>query len=328
MKLSAYLRLCVSILPCLSWFSFHAVADDAEEMQSGEMNPGTTLYSHQRLNGGDFKVLVYGNSIALHGAHPEIGWTGDWGMAASARENDFAHLTIAALEERRGESADYRIRNLALLERNFTTNLAEFAELADDIAWAPDYVVIAIGENVPTPSDSESVAAYTEFLRSLARPLAESVGRPVVVMRSPFWRNETKAMCTAQVARNVGAIYVDAGALGDNDENKAFGLFSHSGIANHPGDLGMRRLANLILDGIDAAETGYSDFILTPGWNTATASRRNTSLSRSSGVAIATGAIRSVSSAPTLEARYRTIDESDGIGLHTDRRFGTSLNIR
>jgi hypothetical protein len=66
-------------------------------------------------------------------------------------------------------------------------------------------------------------------------------------MRSPFWRNVSKADCTKAAAEEVGAVYVDAGSLGDKAENKAIGLFSHTGVANHPGDLGMRRLADLIL---------------------------------------------------------------------------------
>ena len=53
----------------------------------------------------------------------------------------------------------------------------------------------------------------------------------------------------AKAAAEVGAVYVDAGPLGDKDENKAIGLFSHGGVANHPGDLGMKRLADLILKG-------------------------------------------------------------------------------
>ena len=66
--------------------------------------------------------------------------------------------------------------------------------------------------------------------------------------------NAVKADCTAKAAKEVGAIYVDAGPLGLQDENKAIGLFAHKGVANHPGDLGMRRLAELVLDGFREAE--------------------------------------------------------------------------
>lgn len=222
-----------------------APVDDAKRMGAEMMNPGSTLGCSE-LKGGDFKVLIYGNSIALHARAPKIGWNGEWGMAASSREKDFAHLVVAGLEKRHGGRAGFRIRNLALLERNFTTNLTHFAELADDVAYAPDYVVIAIGENVRS-LDAASAADYTRFLASLARPLAQSAKRPPVVMRSPFWRNPVKADCTAKAAAEVGAIYVDAGNLGDADENKAIGLFEHRGVAQHPGDLGMKRLADLLL---------------------------------------------------------------------------------
>ena len=223
-----------------------AQESDARRMGAEEMNPGSKLSCRQRIGDGAFKVLIYGNSIALHGPAPSIGWTGNWGMAASAREKDFAHLLVAGLEESRGETADFRIRNLALLERNYTTNLLEFADFADDVAWAPDYVVIAIGENV-AHLDEAAAEDYTRFLATLARPLVESAKRPPVVMRSPFWRNEIKSACTKRAAEEVGAIYVDAAPLGDDSANKAIGIFEHRGVASHPGDLGMRRLADLIL---------------------------------------------------------------------------------
>ena len=223
-----------------------APESDAQRMGAEAMNPGATLGCLERADGGTFKVLIYGNSIALHGRAPSLGWNNQWGMAASAREKDFAHLLVADLEARRGERADFRIRNLALLERNYTTNLLDFAELAGDVAWAPDYVVIAIGENAKAIDDA-SAPAYTQFLVSLARPLVESAKHPQVVMRSPFWRNPVKADCTERAAKEVGAAYVDAGPLGSKAENKAIGLFEHTGVANHPGDLGMRRIADLIL---------------------------------------------------------------------------------
>ena len=223
---------------------------DAKRMGAEEMNPGSKLGCLERAAGGKFRVLIYGNSIALHGRAPKIGWNAEWGMAASAREKDFAHLIVSALEARRGERADFRIRNLAVLERNYRADLAEFADLASDVAYAPDSVVIAIGENVPSLGKADE-DDYTKFLSSLARPLVESAKHPPVVMRSPFWKNAVKAECTVKAAKDVGAIYVDAGPLGDRDENMAIGLFEHTGVARHPGDLGMRRIADLILAGFD-----------------------------------------------------------------------------
>ena len=164
--------------------SFGAV-DDAAKMGAEKMNPGSAMRTVERMGGGEFKVLVYGNSIALHGPLAKIGWTNNWGMAASAREKDFAHLLVADLEAKRGEKADLRIRNLASLERNFKVDLSDFAELAEDVAWAPDYVVIAIGENAKN-LDDESKPIYKDFLVSLARPLVNCASKPLVVMRSPF----------------------------------------------------------------------------------------------------------------------------------------------
>jgi hypothetical protein len=226
------------------------VLSDARRMDATEMNPGSTLGCRERSAGGAFKVLIYGNSIALHGRAPKIGWHGEWGMAASAREKDFAHLVVAGLEAKRGARADFRIRNLALLERNFRTNLTHFADLASDVAYAPDYVVIAIGENVSALGEKD-MPDYSRFLVALTQPLVASAKRPKVVMRSPFWRNPAKADCTAKAAAQTGAIYVDAGFLGDRNENMALGLFEHKGVAKHPGDLGMSRLAELILSGFE-----------------------------------------------------------------------------
>ena len=76
-------------------------------------------------------------------------------------------------------------------------------------------------------------------------------------MRSQLMRpSAVKAQFTRNAAAAVGAAYVDAGPLGLKDENLAIGRFKSRGVANHPGDLGMCRLADLILAGFDRISSG------------------------------------------------------------------------
>ena len=174
-----------SVAGCAALDANAAVLDDATRMGSEMMNPGSGMPCLARSNGGRFKVLIYGNSIARHRPLPSIGWTNDWGMAASAPSKDFAHLVVAGLEAKLGKEADFRIRGVAAIERNFTTNIASIAEISDDIAWSPDYVVIAIGENSPNV-DKSNAPAFQKMLEDLARPFAKRGAK--VVMRAPFWR--------------------------------------------------------------------------------------------------------------------------------------------
>ena len=50
----------------------HAQDSDAKRMQSEEMNPGSALTTRERTGDGAFKILIYGNSIALHGKPKNI----------------------------------------------------------------------------------------------------------------------------------------------------------------------------------------------------------------------------------------------------------------
>lgn len=84
----------------------------------------------------------------------------------------------------------------------------------------------------------------------------------------------------------------------------------------------------LAFDLATAAVADEYQFICTPGWNPVTASLAKSSTTRSLGTAIATGTIRSRTATSSIEARYRTIDETDPIALRTDKWLGTILYVR
>lgn len=48
------------------------------------------------------KILFLGNSITLHGPAPKIGWTGNWGMAASSADKDYVHVLLNRITQATG----------------------------------------------------------------------------------------------------------------------------------------------------------------------------------------------------------------------------------
>ena len=44
------------------------------------------------------RLLIVGNSITRHGPKKDIGWNGDWGMAADSPDKDYVHILQRNLE--------------------------------------------------------------------------------------------------------------------------------------------------------------------------------------------------------------------------------------
>ncbi|MEK7718889.1 MAG: hypothetical protein AAB347_04655, partial [Bacteroidota bacterium] len=65
-------------------------------------------------------VVVLGNSIVHTPPVPEIGWYGDWGMAASVRDSDFIHLLIRDIHQI-DPSVVVKFKNIADFERGFNS---------------------------------------------------------------------------------------------------------------------------------------------------------------------------------------------------------------
>ena len=124
------------------------------------------------------RVLFLGNSITLHGPKADIGWTGNWGMAASAEENDYVHLVTSALAQYTESTPQILVRNIADFERNYATYDVD-SQMKEFFEFDPDVVVLAIGENVPALESEKSRAEFKAGVMNILRCAGEtpSTGR-------------------------------------------------------------------------------------------------------------------------------------------------------
>ena len=195
-------------------------------------------------NGGNVNVLFLGNSITRHEPKSEIGWENDWGMAASKRENDYVHVAVRLMEEKFGK-VNYCIANCGEWEMNYHNEdvLNEWEEARN---FHADIVVVRLGENIFNVKDKFETHPlapyYAKFIEYFcANPNAK------VIVTGLFWRSPQIEAAIEKVVAEKGYAYVPLNDLGDNEENMAIGLFWHNGVAMHPGDLGMQRIAERIV---------------------------------------------------------------------------------
>ncbi|HOW71013.1 MAG TPA: glycoside hydrolase family 127 protein [Phycisphaerae bacterium] len=196
------------------------------------------------------RILFLGNSITSHGPKADIGWTGNWGMAASSEDKDYVHLVSRALADHTGAVPQVRVNNVADFERHYATYDVD-GQLKDAFTFDPDLVVLAIGENVPALGSEDARARFKAgVMKILACALAKR--RPLVVVRSCFWADDAKDQVLSQACQEAGGIFVNVGPLGREAANMARSerSFTHDGVAGHPGDRGMKALADAIVQAV------------------------------------------------------------------------------
>jgi lysophospholipase L1-like esterase len=192
------------------------------------------------------KVLFLGNSITLHGPAPQIGWDGNWGMAASSREKDYVHLLLSQIAKAAGGVPEAKIKNIADFERSLD-GFAVNDRLKDELAFEADLIIVAIGENVAA---LESDAAQAKFQAAFTRLLKElkAHGKPAIFVRSSFWADPAKDEILKKVCEETGGTFVDNTKLGSDKANAARSerKIDHDGVAAHPGDKGMKAIADAL----------------------------------------------------------------------------------
>lgn len=187
------------------------------------------------------KVLILGNSITMHGKKPEIGWNGNWGMAASAREKDYVHVLFDKAQTICHE-VQFCVIQASRWERGFWEEeiLTSYQPVAE---FKPDIIIFRLGENVlDADCDKHS------FEKNLKRFLDYFTVSDDTkwILTTCFWHHQIVDDGIRKIAEKANVPLLELGDFGELDEMKAIGLFEHIGVAAHPGDLGMRKIADVI----------------------------------------------------------------------------------
>ncbi len=190
-------------------------------------------------------VLILGNSITKHSKAPEIGWNGDWGMAASSREKDYVHLLQSNLQKLNTLSVVTAV-NISAFERNFRDyDLSKFDTLKQ---LKPDLIILRIGENV-----EDSVAVKYNFeskYKDLVQYFKQGNNQVKILAVGSFWKKDTVEAAIKHAAQATGCSYLSLNYLTEDPSNMAFANFTDPGVGAHPGDKGMREVSRLIWDKI------------------------------------------------------------------------------
>ena len=187
------------------------------------------------------KVLILGNSITHHLPAPEIGWHGNWGMAASKEQNSYVSILSDSLR-REFPELEVSVKIMVDFERGFWEY--DFANMADLDGLDPDILVWRLAENIPSKD-------FNQF--DLEGPMEKVVGlikanKPNmrVIITNSFWGPKEVNDQLARIAAKNSWELVDLSHLGFDNKYRAIGEFEDEGVGIHPGDKGMLEIANLI----------------------------------------------------------------------------------
>jgi hypothetical protein len=182
-------------------------------------------------------VVALGNSITRHGPAPQIKWFGDWGMAASSADNDYAGR-LRTLLKSSGQSAPNTQRfNVAVMEREPKGFKLDAATSA--IASASGILVIELGDNAHADALQDFDAAYHALL------IQTKQKKGVLLCLSTWWNSAKVDSIIKAACAKAGGTFVEIGDIQSDPSthpSKASG-FEDSGLLRHPGDAGMAEIA-------------------------------------------------------------------------------------
>ena len=211
---------------------------------------------HEKINKNvkwvlnDYNYLAIGNSITKHGLCSY--WWSNHGMAASRKDNDYYHLLKSFLRDHYGkvhsEICSFAVWEMQSYDREETYELLE-NYLSENL----NLITLQLGENV------HDLSTFEKDFDILIKHIKKRAPKAKLLVIGDFWTKENRDILKQKVAENNNVQFVSLEGIRDNkfyyckkgsivyDENEKQHTIEHDGVAKHPGDKGMRAIANRII---------------------------------------------------------------------------------
>lgn len=206
----------------------------------------------------EFKILIIGNSLTRHGVLEEIGWFHEHGMAASSKEKDYVHILFRKLEKLfPNKKIHLRMATGVGFERNVIAyNFDDIDKIKKD--FNPNFIIFQLSENIPSNINLEVFKAkYIEYINRFKKQTDA-----ITLCTTPFFLNTEKSTIIKKVCVETNSFLIDLSSLvlsdkqnyAKDDENYpgVKTTWKVAGIGMHPGDYGMKNIAELMFITINA----------------------------------------------------------------------------
>ena len=194
----------------------------------------------------DCNYLAIGNSITIHPLNEY--WWNECGMAATTAENDYVHLVASALD---AKFYAYNFYTWELMghDRGETLSLLD-GLLSEEL----DLVTVQLSENASDLSTFES--DFEELIRYVQKGAPDAQ----ILVIGDFWDKEQKDEMKQKASEETGVEFISLDEIKGLEEYQcgmdttvydsdgSSHTVEHAGVAKHPGDLGMKWIADRIIE--------------------------------------------------------------------------------
>lgn len=200
---------------------------------------------------GQFKYLAIGNSLTLH-AKTSFWWNEN-GMAASDKNHDYFHLVVDYLNTNNGPV--YAVpTNFAAWEVQTHDRDETLMFLEPYLNKEIDLITIQVAEN------AHDISTFEKDFISLINFVKDKCPKARVLVVGDFWKYSNRDEQKERACKKAGAEYVSLHGIKDNKEyfcgigTRVLGddgkehIVEHDGVAAHPGDKGMKAIAERIIE--------------------------------------------------------------------------------